>query len=453
MLGISPYLYAMESDLSKIKQERAKKILQEALNHNKIGELERAKEEYIIAAELGNADVQFSVAAIFEGASLATTDAQIKQKNLDMAKRYYEMAANQGHSLAQLHIGSINVNFKEPLPVIPAKQTDSNDASNLQEKPIMPQDNSLKPLPKQAPLLNQAKQAAIVVNQMGGATQAGLERADVIFRKCACGYVAPLNAGKEKLYEHVREHKEGRSYKCPIVECGKLKKTARYFICHIAFKHTKEKPFKCTKCDRSFVRKDILLRHENIFCHWPEQASLFQTGKEDILQVSENISLGQKGSDKSNEVNTILGKETYPSNQLLKRKSEIVNKISRECACGYIASEDARENLKEHIKSKHSVYKCPVFNCNIIEVVLEDFMRHIAVHAQAKPLKWHAASNLAKQSSIPQGIDNPEIVILDDDLGDNIQSNKEQESASGLLNKADSSTNSPMSANKRKRDS
>ncbi len=170
MLAFASRFYAMEPEASKIKHEIAQKLLDDAIALHKAGKLQEAAENYIKAANIGDREVQFKIGSHLEETSRTMSDPEQAQKQLDVARNFYQMAAKQGHPQAQLRVNA-SFNFKRPLnPVRPVAKPapNSNTASNAKAQPKLPAKTvvkqSPKPLPKQAHPKNEQETFMIAAN-------------------------------------------------------------------------------------------------------------------------------------------------------------------------------------------------------------------------------------------------------------------------------------------------
>ncbi|ELT92815.1 hypothetical protein CAPTEDRAFT_88579, partial [Capitella teleta] len=83
-------------------------------------------------------------------------------------------------------------------------------------------------------------------------------------RRFKCGYENCGNAFKKlsHLRSHFFKHRPISDYKCSYSGCDATFFRDKVALNrHIRTKHTRERPYKCTLCDRKFIRIDHLKVH------------------------------------------------------------------------------------------------------------------------------------------------------------------------------------------------
>ncbi|XP_046407914.1 gastrula zinc finger protein XlCGF57.1-like isoform X2 [Ischnura elegans] len=81
---------------------------------------------------------------------------------------------------------------------------------------------------------------------------------DTAKKSYSCGECDKSFSRKNTLVRHIRTHTKEKPYSCS--ECNKSFSVKSSLVCHIRT-HTKEKPFSCNECDKSFCLKNALVSH------------------------------------------------------------------------------------------------------------------------------------------------------------------------------------------------
>ncbi|XP_044599272.1 zinc finger protein 845-like isoform X2 [Cotesia glomerata] len=207
-----------------------------------------------------------------------------------------------------------------------------------------------------------------------------------------------LHAGTVEIYsEKPGSSKTPPTYRCPVCQKIFSKASLRFHI----LRHTREKPYRCSKCMESFSRKSALTVHVTE-CHPFLESEASQRIK-NFLCLHCNTGFYTKNNLRQHMLRhvgkeykcEVLGCPTVLRNEAeLRTHKALVHapeSVERKFKCNECSySSKTKSQLRRHYtrhQSPDTKLKCPKEDCKFITRLHSHLKRHIRVHTGAKPYK------------------------------------------------------------------